>query len=120
MRVKVTCKGLYIDSKCSATSYQYLFSGLLVTGCAAYGVLPRLRSLASCNRMMALIGTIAGAIGLSSVTRSVPYENTLAKNAAFVAHASFQGFLIALMVAKFGNVVAQAALYTAGMFGGIR
>ena len=60
-------------------------------------------SLASRGGMMALIGTIAGAIGLSSVTRSVPHENTLAKNAAFVAHASFQGFLIALMVAKFGT-----------------
>ena len=77
-------------------------------------------SLASRGGMMALIGTIAGAIGLSSVTRSVPYENTLAKNAAFVAHASFLGFVTAFFVALFGDFGAQAALYAAGMVGGIR
>ena len=77
-------------------------------------------SLASRGGMMALIGTIAGMIGLQVVTRSVPYENTLAKNAAFAAHAGFMGFVIAPMVAMFGDVVAQAALYTAGMVGGIR
>lgn len=104
-----------------ATSYSYLFNGLLVTGCATYGVLrsPRLMSLASRGGMMAMIGTIAGMIGLQMVTRSVPYEETLAKNAAFAAHAGFMGFVIAPMVAMFGDVVAQAALYTAGMVGGI-
>ena len=59
-----------------ASSYTYLFNGLLVTGCATYGVLrsPRLMSLASRGGMMAMIGTIAGMIGLQVVTRSVPYE----------------------------------------------
>ena len=123
MHVKVTCKGLYIDSKCSATSYQYLFFGLLVTGFVAYGVLPRLMSLVSSKSFLVsgiLIGTLAGITGFDKLTRSIPYENTLAKNAAFAAHAGFMGFVIAPMVAMFGDVVAQAALYTAGMVGGIR
>jgi len=104
-----------------ASSYTYLFNGLLVTGCATYGVLrsPRMMALASRGGMMAMIGTIAGMIGLQVVTRSVPYENTMAKNAAFAAHAGFMGFVIAPMVAMFGDVVAQAALYTAGIVGGI-
>ena len=74
------------------------------------------------NGFMSLIATIAGMIGLQMATRAAPYEAeglNLAKNGLFAAHAAFMGFVIAPMVAMYGDVVTQAALYTAGIVGGI-
>ena len=43
----------------------------------------------------------------------------LAKKVFWVAHAAFLGCFLAPMVAMFGDVVAQAALYTGGITAGI-
>lgn len=107
-----------------ASSYSYLFNGLLVSGVATYGVLrsPRLMALATRGGFGAVIATIAGMIGLQIATRSIPYEPeglNLAKHGCFAAHAAFMSVVIAPMVAMYGDVVAQAALYTAGIVGGI-
>ena len=110
--------------KCLASSYTYVFNGLLVSGVSAFGVLrsPRMMAMASRGGFMSFLAIIAGMIGLQAATRSVPYEAeglNLAKHGLFAAHAAFMGFVIAPTVAMYGDVAAQAALYTAGIVGGI-
>jgi hypothetical protein len=53
---------------------------------------------------------------------SAPYvqgEGNWAKKGFWAAHAGFLGCFLAPLVATYGDVVAQAALYTAGITGGI-
>lgn len=107
-----------------ASSYTYVFNGLLVSGVSAFGVLrsPRMMAMASRGGFMSFLAIIAGMIGLQAATRSVPYEAeglNLAKHGLFAAHAAFMGFVIAPTVAMYGDVAAQAALYTAGIVGGV-
>lgn len=113
----------YIQQRIGS-SYKYLAQGLVITALSTAAVLrsPRLMSMASSGGMISLVATIAGMIGLQMATRSAPYvENdlNLAKHGFWAAHAGFLGFVIAPLVAMFGDVVAQAALYTAGITGGI-
>ena len=86
-----------------ASSYAYVFNGLLVTGCATYGIMrsPRLMSLAARGGLMSFFATIAGMIGLQVATRAIPYESeglNAAKHAAWGAHSAFMGFVIAPLV----------------------
>ena len=70
----------------------------------------------------AFIATLAGMIGLQIGTRAVPYEAeglNLAKHSMWAAHAAFMGFVMAPLIAMYGEVVAQAALYTGGITAGI-
>jgi len=107
-----------------ASSYTYLFNGLLVTGCSTYAILrsPRIMSWASRGGIPMFIGTIVAMIGLQMAVRATPYDpNTanLGKHMAFAAHAGFIGFIIAPLVAMYGEVVTQAALYTGGITAGL-
>ena len=79
-------------------------------------------ALATRGGLGAFFATIAVMIGLQMGTRAVPYEAeglNLAKHSMWAAHAAFMGFFIAPLVAMFGDVVAQAALYTGGITAGI-
>ena len=61
-------------------------------------------------------------VGLQIATRASPYDSNdwnVTKHGFWAAHAGFMGFVIAPLIAMFGDVVAQAALYTAGITGGI-
>jgi len=107
-----------------ASSYNYLFQGLVVTGLSAFMVLrsPRAMALATRGGWGSFIATIAAMIGLQIGTRAVPFESeglNLAKHGMWAAHAAFMGFMLAPMVAMYGEVVAQAALYTGGITAGI-
>jgi len=107
-----------------ASSYNYLFQGLVVTGLSAFMVLrsPRAMALATRGGWGSFIGTIVAMIGLQIGTRAVPFESeglNLAKHGMWAAHAAFMGFMLAPMVAMYGEVVAQAALYTGGITAGI-
>jgi len=113
----------YIQSRI-ASSYGYLFKGLVVTALSVFTVLrsPKAMALATRGGWGAFIGTIVGMIGLQIGTRAVPYESeglNLAKHSMWMAHAAFMGFVIAPLVAMYGEVVAQAALYTGGITAGI-
>lgn len=113
----------HVKDRISAT-YSYLFQSLFITGGAAYGALrsPAIMSIMSRGGMISMFATIACMIGLQMATRSSPYvqgEMNLAKKGFWVAHAAFLGCFLAPMVAMFGDVVAQAALYTGGITAGI-
>jgi FtsH-binding integral membrane protein len=105
-------------------SYQYLAQGLVITALSSMAVIrsPRMMSLAASGGWLSLFGTIAGMVGLQIATRASPYDSNdwnVTKHGFWAAHAGFMGFVIAPLIAMFGDVVAQAALYTAGITGGI-
>jgi len=107
-----------------ASSYNYLFQGLIVTGLSVFTVLrsPRAMALATRGGFGAFIGTLACMIGLQIGTRAIPYESegiNLAKHGMWAAHAAFMGFVIAPLVGMYGEFVVQAALYTGGITAGI-
>lgn len=113
----------YVRDRVSAT-YSYLFQSLCISGVAAYGALqsPAVMSVMARGGMISLIATIGCMIGLQMATRSSPYvqgEGNWTKKAFWAAHSAFLGCFIAPLVAMYGDVVAQAALYTAGITGGI-
>jgi len=113
----------YVRSRI-ASSYNYLFQGLVVTALSVFTVLrsPRAMALATRGGWGAFIATLAGMIGLQIGTRAVPYEAeglNLAKHSMWAAHAAFMGFVMAPLIAMYGEVVAQAALYTGGITAGI-
>lgn len=113
----------YVKDRVSAT-YSYLFQSLFITGAATYGALrsPAIMSLMSRSSIVSMIATIACMIGLQMATRSSPYiqgDGNWTKKGFWVAHSAFLGCFLAPLVAMYGDVVAQAALYTAGITGGI-
>jgi len=113
----------YVKDRISAT-YSYLFQSLFITGAATFAALrsPAIMSLMGRSSFLSIIATIGCLIGLQVATRSSPYvqgEGNWTKKGFWAAHAGFLGCVIAPMVAMFGDVVAQAALYTAGITGGI-
>jgi len=113
----------YVRSRI-ASSYNYLFQGLVVTGLSVFSVLrsPRAMALATRGGWASFFITIACMIGLQIGTRAIPYEAeglNLAKHGMWAAHAAFMGFVIAPLIAMYGDVVAQAALYTGGITAGI-
>jgi len=113
----------YVKDRVSST-YSYLFQSLFITGGAAYGALrsPAIMSLMTRSSMLSMFATIGCMIGLQMATRSAPYqqgEGNWAKKGFWAAHSAFLGCFLAPLVAMYGDVVAQAALYTAGITGGI-
>merc|ERR1712210_70765 len=120
---RATCWPQYIKDRISST-YNYLFQSLFITGAAAYGALrsPMIMGLASRGGILAFVGTLACMIGLQMGVHASPYaadEFNAQKKAFWALHATFIGCMMAPLVAMFGDVVAQAALYTGGLAGGI-
>merc|ERR1712210_295989 len=115
---RATCWPQYIKDRISST-YNYLFQSLFITGAAAYGALrsPMIMGLASRGGILAFVGTLACMIGLQMGVHASPYvadEFNAQKKAFWALHATFIGCMMAPLVAMFGDVVAQAALYTGG------
>lgn len=113
----------YVKDRISAT-YSYLFQSLFITGGATNAALrsPTVMSIMSRGGIIPMIATIGCMIGLQIATRSSPYvqgEFNGTKKLFWAAHAAFLGAFLAPMVSMFGDVVAQAALYTGGITGGI-
>jgi len=113
----------YVRDRISAT-YSYLLQSLFITGGSTYLALrsPAVMSLMSRGGLISIFATIACMIGLQMAVRSAPYqagEFNGVKKAFWAAHAAFLGAFIAPLVAMYGDVVAQAALYTGGITAGI-
>ena len=63
---------------------------------------------------MPMIVSLVAVIGTGMLARSIPYESTAAKHAAWLLHAGCIGAMIAPLTLLGGPVMMRAAMYTAG------
>lgn len=112
----------YVRQRISNT-FQYLGGGLAVTAASAYGIsrTPALMNLAMGSGWMAILASMALVIGSGMIVRSLPYEpgKLTSKQVAWVAHAALLGAFVAPLTLLGGAIMTRAALYTAGIVGGL-
>uniref|UniRef100_A0A8R1V3Y2 Growth hormone-inducible transmembrane protein n=1 Tax=Pristionchus pacificus TaxID=54126 RepID=A0A8R1V3Y2_PRIPA len=110
----------YVRDRLSST-YGYLAASLGVT--AASGVAASrsaaLMRLTSGGGLMVMLGTLAAIIATGTIARSIPYENTMAKHAAWLLHSGVMGAVLAPLCFLGGPVLVRAAWYTAGIVAGL-
>jgi len=102
-------------------TYMYFGSGIAITAASAYQCLksPTIMRLTTKNSTMAMIAAMALMMGSGIVTQMIPYENTLAKHAAWITHAGIVGGVLAPICLIGGQLVMTAAMYTAGVVGSL-
>ena len=93
--------------------------GLSATGAVGVFRSPALMNLAMRQSWVALGVSIAAMIGSGMLVRSIPYENTVPKHAAWLLHTGVMGLMVAPLCLMGGAVLTRAAWYTAGMVGGL-
>lgn len=113
----------YVRERIHST-FQYLGASLGLTAGAAYTISrsPPLMNLVMRNSMGAILATFALVIGSGMLVRSIPYEQGApfgAKHAAWALHAALLGGLVAPLSLLGGPLVLRAAMYTAGLVGGL-
>ncbi len=113
----------YVRDRISST-FSYLGGGLGITAAGAYAVSrsPTLMNLAMKNSMLAMLGSFALVIGSGMLVRSIPYQQGDAfgsKHLAWALHAGILGAFIAPMTLLGGPLLIRAAMYTAGIVGGL-
>lgn len=112
----------YIRDRISST-YQYFGASIGLTAASAYAVSQSasLMRLATSGGMMFMFGSIAALVGSSMLVRSLPYEQGKfnSKTLAWMAHSGLLGGLIAPISLLGGPIVMKAAIYTAGIVGGL-
>lgn len=103
-------------------TYLYFGGSLVATAGAAVAVMrsPTMMNLMMRNSWVSMIATIAAMIGSGMVARSIPYKEGFgAKQIAWLVHSGVVGAVIAPMTLLGGPLVLRAALYTAGVVGGL-
>lgn len=103
-------------------SYFYLGSSLAVTAASAVAVFrtPALVNLAARGGWMSFLVTGALMIGSGALTRSIPYQPGFGtKQMAWLAHSAIIGGVIAPLCFLGGPLMMRAAVYTAGIVGGM-
>lgn len=81
---------------------------------------PALLNLVSRNGFMSIIATFAVMIGSGMLAQSIPYsEGFGTKQLAWAAHCAIMGAVIAPLCFVGGPIMIRAALYTAGVVGGL-
>lgn len=103
------------------STYAYFGASIAATAATAVGVFrtPALMNLAMRQSWVALGVSIAAMIGSGMLVRSIPYENTVPKHAAWLLHTGVMGLMVAPLCLMGGAVLTRAAWYTAGMVGGL-
>ncbi|XP_055837645.1 growth hormone-inducible transmembrane protein-like [Episyrphus balteatus] len=104
------------------TTYGYFGASVALTAASAVAVFrsPRLLNLATRNGWMSMLGTFALMIGSGVATQAIPYSPGIgAKQLAWAAHCAIIGGVIAPMCFLGGPILTRAALYTAGIVGGL-
>ena len=74
------------------------------------------------NSMMAMLASVAVVIGSGMLARSIPYEQNGpfgVKHLAWATHAALIGGTMAWVTLLGGPLIMRAALYTAGIVGGL-
>ena len=102
--------------------YMYFASSLAATAGATYAISqsPELMRLVSTNGVMGMVATIAAMVATSVLCHSIPYEPGFgAKQLAWLLHTSVIGAVVAPLTMLGGPVLVRAAVYTAGICGGL-
>lgn len=112
----------YIKDRVSST-YQYFGASIGITAASAWAVANNapLMRIATSGGLMFMFGSIAALVGSSMLVRSLPYEQGKfnSKNMAWIFHSGLLGGLIAPVSLLGGPIVMKAAMYTAGIVGGL-
>lgn len=111
----------YVKDRIHST-YMYFGGSLIITAASAVSCFrsPAIMRVVASNSLMAFVGTIAAMIGSQVLLKSIPYKEGLgAKQAAWALHAAVVGAVIAPMCFLGGPLLMRAALYTAGVVGGL-
>lgn len=105
-------------------TYLYLGAGLGLTAGSAVAVFrsPIMMNLMTKNSITALVATFAAMIGTSVLCRSIPYGDSNSfptKLLAWAAHCAVMGAILAPLAIVGGPILMRAALYSAGIVGGL-
>lgn len=103
-------------------TYLYFGSSIGITAASAIAVFrtPALINLMMKNSWLAIGATLAAMIGSGMLVRSIPYTPGLGvKQGAWMFHTSIVGAVIAPLCFLGGPLLLRAALYTAGIVGGL-
>jgi len=104
------------------TTYLYFGGSLVLTAASAVSCFrsPVIMNIVMKSGWMAVIGSIAAMVGTGMLARSIPYQEGIgAKQAAWALHSGVIGAFIAPMCYLGGPILLRAALYTAGIVGGL-
>ncbi|XP_055347224.1 growth hormone-inducible transmembrane protein-like [Paramacrobiotus metropolitanus] len=110
----------YVRTRVHET-YAYLGGSLGVTAISTYLVSrsPQLMSMMTRTGWMSILLTFGAMIGTGMLARSIAYENTGPKHLAWLLHAATIGAVIAPLTLLGGPIMMRAAMYTAGIVGGL-
>lgn len=104
------------------TTYMYFGGSVLVTAASALACFrsPLIMSAVMGNSWLVVLGSIAAMIGTGMIVRSIPYQPGVgSKQAAWALHSAVIGAVIAPMCFLGGPLLLRAAMYTAGIVGGL-
>lgn len=111
----------YVKERIRAT-YAYFGGSVLISTVAAMSVFrsPSLMRVVTANGMLAMFGSLALMIGSGMVAQSIPYEKGFGvKQLAWATHCAILGAVVAPMCFLGGPILTRAAIYTAGIVGGL-
>ncbi|XP_014215420.1 growth hormone-inducible transmembrane protein [Copidosoma floridanum] len=104
------------------TTYMYFGTSIASSAAAAAICLrsPAMMNLVMRQGWLAMIGTMVAMIGTGMVAQSIPYKEGFGpKQMAFLLHTSVIGTVLAPLCLLGGPLIMRAALYTAGVVGGL-
>ncbi|XP_004527409.1 growth hormone-inducible transmembrane protein [Ceratitis capitata] len=111
----------FVRERIHAT-YGYFGASCVITAGAAMAVFrsPRLLSIVTRNGWMSMLGTFALMIGTGALAQSIEYQPGVGpKQLAWALHCAVLGAVVAPMCFLGGPILTRAALYTAGIVGGL-
>jgi len=111
----------YVQERIHNT-YAYFGGSVLISAASAAAIFrsPTLLNLASRGGFIPLIASMVLMIGSGMVARSIPYEPGLGtKQLAWAAHCAIVGAVLAPLSFVGGPILLRAAMYTAGIVGGL-
>lgn len=103
-------------------TYAYFGGSVLISAASAVAIFrsPTLLNLAARGGWIPMIASMALMIGSGMVARSIPYEPGLGtKQLAWAAHCAIIGGVLAPLSFVGGPILLRAAMYTAGIVGGL-
>ncbi|XP_046636075.1 growth hormone-inducible transmembrane protein-like [Daphnia pulicaria] len=111
----------YVKERIRST-YMYFGGSVMLTAASAVACFrsPLIMRVVAGNSMMVMLGSIAVMIGTGMLVRSIPYQPGVgSKQAAWALHSAVIGAVIAPMCFLGGPLLLRAAMYTAGIVGGL-
>ncbi|KAK2587215.1 hypothetical protein KPH14_002955 [Odynerus spinipes] len=111
----------YVKERIKST-YAYFGGSVILTAASTAMCLrsPMIMNLVARQGWLAIFGIMAAMIGSGMVAQSIPYSEGIGpKQLAWMVHTGIIGAVIAPMCLLGGPLVMRAALYTAGVVGGL-